>query len=422
MRCNCALRCASVLAAASCLLLLATAAQAEEWLRAKSPLRVARGFQPGAADVDDAFADDAPPAAAAPRRAIPDPETQRAEDLDSMTLRDSLAVSDEGQSYRDGLPSSNARSGRFFGGAEYLFVRASFSQAPAYLQIDGFGGNTTETLVPHDFEYNSSVRAFAGWYWAECGVDLMFTYTNLSSTADQFSPFTPGTFDPFFVGHQEVSTTPGERIHGIADVNVNAYDLGISKTLCLGGCEPSCAPCQDDCDSCNTCAPCRPCAPWDLTWSLSIRLADASWNNASEVVNAAGVIREIGSTAMSFEGAGPRVGLGARRYMGACRQWSLFASGHMSLLLGDYEIIGIQDQPGDLDIRRMNTTHVIPVTEIEVGGSWQISRSATLSGGYLFQAWHDLGMSDEFGGNLPPFDDANILGFDGFFVRGELSF
>ena len=46
----------------------------------------------------------------------------------------------------------------------------------------------------------------------------------------------------------------------------------------------------------------------------------------------------------------------------------------------------------------------------------------TLAAGYLFQAWYDLGMTQEIGGNLPGLDDANILGFDGVFVRGEWSY
>ena len=48
-----------------------------------------------------------------------------------------------------------------------------------------------------------------------------------------------------------------------------------------------------------------------------------------------------------------------------------------------------------------------------------------LSSGYLFSAWHDLGFRDQF--NYLTFldtnyDDANILGFDGFFARLEASY
>ena len=51
---------------------------------------------------------------------------------------------------------------------------------------------------------------------------------------------------------------------------------------------------------------------------------------------------------------------------------------------------------------------------------------AMFSAGYLFSAWHDLGFRDQF--DLQTLvesnttDTANILGFDGFFVRLEVGY
>jgi hypothetical protein len=71
---------------------------------------------------------------------------------------------------------------------------------------------------------------------------------------------------------------------------------------------------------------------------------------------------------------------------------------------------------------------VIPVTEIEAGGSLDLSNNIRLSTGYFIAAWHDLGMRDEYNfTNIPQlqllnYDDANILGFDGFFARVDVAF
>ena len=50
-----------------------------------------------------------------------------------------------------------------------------------------------------------------------------------------------------------------------------------------------------------------------------------------------------------------------------------------------------------------------------------------MSAGYFISAWHDLGMRDEYGFDVPGlqlshYDDANILGFDGFFARVDVAF
>ena len=49
-----------------------------------------------------------------------------------------------------------------------------------------------------------------------------------------------------------------------------------------------------------------------------------------------------------------------------------------------------------------------------------------VSAGYLFSAWHDLGFRDQFdisdAGRIEYDDTANILGFDGLFVRLEVGY
>ncbi len=66
---------------------------------------------------------------------------------------------------------------------------------------------------------------------------------------------------------------------------------------------------------------------------------------------------------------------------------------------------------------------VIPMTEIELGGNWQINCRWNLSAGYDWQAWWDLGVFEQ-GANTfqEPIDTSNILSLDGFFLRLEYCF
>jgi hypothetical protein len=71
--------------------------------------------------------------------------------------------------------------------------------------------------------------------------------------------------------------------------------------------------------------------------------------------------------------------------------------------------------------------NLIPVTELEAGITGQVTCHTRLSAGYLLSAWHDLGFRDEFESvaqaEFPVrYDDANILGFDGFFARLEWAY
>jgi hypothetical protein len=76
-------------------------------------------------------------------------------------------------------------------------------------------------------------------------------------------------------------------------------------------------------------------------------------------------------------------------------------------------------------VQTLSSRQLVPVTELEAGLTGQMTTNTRLTAGYLFSAWHDLGFRDQF--NFPTFldtsyDDANILGFDGFFARLEVAF
>jgi hypothetical protein len=68
-------------------------------------------------------------------------------------------------------------------------------------------------------------------------------------------------------------------------------------------------------------------------------------------------------------------------------------------------------------------TERLELTDIEIGGSWQVAPYAFISAGWFFQCWWDLGQSEGvIGTNYGPLDTSNILGFDGLFVRAEMLF
>jgi hypothetical protein len=118
-----------------------------------------------------------------------------------------------------------------------------------------------------------------------------------------------------------------------------------------------------------------------------------------------------------------------RRYFGQNGFLSLYARASQALLIGDYQMSRISTTPGDQQLPTEITeqfdrySRMVPVTDIEVGGSWQVAPYTFVSVGYFFQCWWDLGQSETIvGSNFGPLDTSNILGFDGMFVRAELLF
>ena len=92
-----------------------------------------------------------------------------------------------------------------------------------------------------------------------------------------------------------------------------------------------------------------------------------------------------------------------------------------SLLVGNYEqnITNFNITPVPTNsFSTSRSMRVVPVAELEVGGSWRLTPRCVLTGGWLVQSWWDLGMQEITSTN----DDANILGFDGFFARAEMVF
>ncbi len=164
-----------------------------------------------------------------------------------------------------------------------------------------------------------------------------------------------------------------------------------------------------------------------MKYSAGVRIAEVGRHDDDFLIDVDGSDAREALISASFIGAGPRVGIEGRRFFGGGRA-SLFARTNLSLLLGEFNIDETRLTPGASPtlIEHYFDSHnrLIPMSEIELGGSWQIANRATLSAGYLFQAWWDLGAFEQIEGNvfLNPIDDSNIMAFDGLFARLEFCF
>ena len=314
--------------------------------------------------------------------------------------------------------------GQFFFTADYLNVRASFSEATAKVQEDLATG--TDRFIPLDFGYESSYRFGGGYRLCCCGEEIRFLYTRMTSSASDTA--VNGDLVPL-----EASPPPGGTTFINASVDAKSYDVEWAKTIPLGGC---C--CNDSCgDNCSTgCGNgcCRPCCPaWDITWSGGFRFADVHSNRDYNAQDSTGFTVTDGRADMSFQGGGLRTGLQGRRYFGKDGWLSLYGKGNISLLLGnvDLKVLRSVDDPTTpttpdaVNFQAYRNRQIIPVTELEAGATAQVTCHTAITAGYLYAAWHDLGFRDQDQLNtlLPvQYDDANILGFDGFFARVEFAY
>ncbi len=316
------------------------------------------------------------------------------------------------------------QSSRWFVTADYLYVRANFSNAVAYLEQNTQDpANSYDTFHELNFQHESSYRFGGGYKLGCCDEEVRFMYTRLQSSANAIAPVGA------FVAYE--SSSPDSPTYIDANVDVNSYDLEFRKTIPLGGtqccgCGEACGECCDPCGCGDACGCAPACPAWDITWSGGMRFADVNWDRhyVSYTSNSS-VYRDTNSN-LSFEGGGPRVGLEGRRYFGSSNWCSVYLKGDISVLLGQ-----MQQQITRLDQDQFVTTQtargrrIIPVTELEAGMSARITARSLFSAGYLFSAWHDLGFRDQFNFVTQledQFDTANILGFDGFFARIEVGY
>jgi hypothetical protein len=300
-------------------------------------------------------------------------------------------------------------------GADYLFIQPHFSEAIAFARGSLGPGGLRVTGQDLDFEYDSSIRAFIGYRFGDSGSELRFTYWHLPGEVD-VNGANPGLgnflVDPFgnFVGvglvidpNSALFGNPivgGDSIRTTASVETNIYDLDINNVW-------------------------RGASDWSLQASVGVRVADINQQYNSVILDAGGNFFSGGDFAVDFTGAGPRLGVEGRKYLGDARDLSVFVNAHGALLLGNYDVRFSQTTtvPPFAAVQTTSAMRMIPVTEIELGATYSLIENFNVSAGWLFQAWFDLGTSGgQFAGFFNGADDGNIMAYDGLFVRGELAF
>jgi hypothetical protein len=342
-----------------------------------------------------------------------------------------------GPSCGSGCCESNSfcglRGGTWFVTADYLNVRAHFSDALAFAtQIDENTTPSTTTQHFHqiDFDPDSSFRVGGGYRLCNCGEEIVFNFTRFRSSGDASATAPPSGSGTTIIFPFDVNPLNGNNgqigtVH--ASVDMNSGDLDWRKTIPLGGCCSS--SCGDVC-GCGDC--CRPsCPAWDITWSGGIRVAEGGWDRDYFVDDPTDQTLNIDTRVdIDFEGVGPRIGLEGRRYFGRDGWFSTFLKGNISLLFSHIETETRQETfiPGAENITTevQKIQEVLPVIDMEAGISAQVTCHSTFSAGYLLSAWHDLGFRGEpVRANIAlntSYDDANILSFDGFFARYEWAY
>ncbi len=299
----------------------------------------------------------------------------------------------------------------FYGGADWLLVQPTFSEAIAFARGQQTIATFQTTAEPLDFSYQSSLRAFFGYRLPD--TELQFTYWHL--TGDVRVDGTaggPGQFlvDPFgnLVGSVTIIDpsdnrfgsviTGGDLIQTLAEVEANVFDIDLRRSLLDTTC-------------------------WSAGVTAGLRGAKVDQFYSSTITDTAGNFVSGGSFFAEFTGAGPRVGLDLE-YLPPQFALALFANSDISLLLGDYDVgFSANPVPAFLAGQSASSVRVVPAIDIEVGVRWQLLPYLTLHGGWLFQSWFDLGTSGgTFAGLYAGADDANIMAFDGLFLRGEYAF
>jgi hypothetical protein len=295
-----------------------------------------------------------------------------------------------------------------FGGADYLFIRPHFSEAVAFATVtDSLGPTGFRRVVAADeldFDYESSFRFFMGYHLNACA-DIRLTYWHLD--ADTVVTGTAGAgqtiVDPF--GNLGL---PGATIETSASVQMNVFDLECLRRLEYNF------------------------AGVGFLYSAGLRFADVSQFYNSTIL-AGPAVTSDSRFDVEFTGIGPYLSLTGETGRGSPRPLSLFAKGAMALLVGQYDISTEVTLPGVFGSQSADRVRTVPVLESELGMAWRPTDSIRLSAGWLFQAWFNLGASGgTFDGERLPFapvdtafggaDDADIMSFDGLFVRAEINY
>jgi hypothetical protein len=310
-----------------------------------------------------------------------------------------------------------AQCGWYIGG-DYINARVNYSDPAAIVvrNVGNGGLDFNDRIIPYDTGYQSTFRVNAGYRWGACGESLNFSYFNFTDNTVLDSP--PVDANVVVAGPFALNCQPGERLHTGLEVEAHVYDLDYAKRIPI--CTSNCDPCGDG-----------GCPPWAITWSAGARVGRLDLNSPTQLFDVNGNVAFDALSQVSFVGAGPKIGLEGRRYMGEMQRWSAYGKGALALLLGQYDVeqqlitIG---PPASVGRQSHNYTRIVPTIDLEVGLSRQLGKKTLVTAGYFMQVWIDastvnnLNQPGVAGLNPANIDDANMTMFDGFMLRVERVF
>lgn len=310
-----------------------------------------------------------------------------------------------------------AQNGWYIGG-EYLNARANFSDPAAIVvrNVANGGLDFHDQVVPYEIGYQSTFRVNAGYRWGACGESLNFSYFNFTGSSVINAPQVDANV--VVAGPFALNCLPGERLRTGLDVEAYVYDLDYAKRIPI--CTSNCDPCGDN-----------GCPPWAITWSAGARVGRLDLNSPTQLFGTNGALAVDALSEVSFVGAGPKVGLEGRRYIGEMGRWSVHGKSSLSLLLGQFDVeqrMTTIAAPASVGRQSYNYTRVVPVIDLEVGLSRQLGKKTLVTAGYFMQVWIDASTVNNINqpgvGGLSPanMDDANMTMFDGFMLRVERTF
>ena len=77
-----------------------------------------------------------------------------------------------------------SRPGQFFLAGEYIYARASLSEALAYVVSDPNDPEGGQDFVDFSFDYQSSYRFSGGYRLCDCGCEIAFNFARYRSEAE----------------------------------------------------------------------------------------------------------------------------------------------------------------------------------------------------------------------------------------------
>lgn len=263
---------------------------------------------------------------------------------------------------------------RWYGGFEFLWLRAHFDQNVAMI-IDPPIGNT---LTPFDYNHDLTPRAWLGWQSACSGAGFRATYWRYDSiAAEERATAVPGASPVYLFVYGAGDNLSRNAYADLGETLVSNHRLML-HTLDLEGTQQFSV------------------ASLQCLAGVGVRLAEMDQHLRGEVYDASNALWEIVTNDLSFQSAGPTVSLQIQRRLGNSG-FSVFNAIRGAFLFSDSRQ-GIYEMK---DGFANEVTDVAEQTEIlsmgELGLGIQYSRCIGtraqffVRGNYECQAWFDVG-------------------------------